>query len=232
MQFLFDHISSFLVFGAIMLIVGLVQLRGMQSNAETTVNYMVRSSTLDISEMLERDLMNMRTQAQTDSAIARGVFSGGTVTSYQCQVTSIADTTMSFSFPTLSDPQTDYTDPMAAPVAQVLYQLNREPGYNVSRLVGGTTQTHPLYRLDRFVAGSGEGWSDLGVTFFRIEFAENDNPVFQSPLTGDCSTLDLSKVRFQLQMAQEAMDEISDQESRTQLNFSRYGATVELSNWD
>ncbi len=230
MQFLFDHISSFLVFGAIMLIVGLIQLRGMQSNAETTVNYMVRSSTLDISEMLERDLMNMRTQAQTDSAIARGVFSGGALTSYQCQFTANGDTTLTFEFPTLSDPQTDFSDPMAAPVAQVMYTLDRELGHNVSRLVGGTTQTHPLYRLNRFVAGSAEGWSDLGVTFFKIEYAENGNPIFQSS-PGQCPVA-LSKVRFQLQMAQEAMDEISDQESRTQLNFSRYGATVELSNWD
>ena len=99
MQFLFDHISSFLVFAAIMLIVGVIQLRGMQSNAETTVNYMVRSGTLDISEMLERDLMNMRTQAQTDSAIARGVFSGGAVTSYQCDFTFNGDTTLTFYFP-------------------------------------------------------------------------------------------------------------------------------------
>ncbi len=231
MQFILDHINSFIVFSAVMLVIALLQLRGMQSSAETVVNYIVRSGTLDMSEILERDIMNMRTEAQTNQAIAGGIFSGGSVVSYQCGFTMSTDTTMTFFFPTLADPQADIADPTLAPVAQVMYQLTAQPGSSVSRLVEGDTLVHSLYQLDRFVAGNPNGWSDGGVVYFRIEFAERGDPNFVTPVSGNCPA-NLSKVRFQLQMARNGFQEITDQKSRTQLNFSRYGATVDLSNWD
>ncbi len=232
MQFLLDHISSFIVFSAIILIVVVLQLRGIQSNAETVMNYMVRSGTLDISEMLERDLTNMRTEAQTDFAISQSNFLPNSILAYECKFTMSSDTTMMFSFPTLQDPQADIADPTTAPVMQVVYQLTRESGA-VEREINGTTLTHPIYRLERFAAGQTNGWSDKSVTFFRIEFAERGNPLFQVPGGTDCpGPSALSKIRFQIQTAKEGFDEVTDQESKTQLNFSRYGATVELSNWD
>ena len=230
MQFLLDHISSFIVFSAVMLIVALLQLRGMQSNAESVVNYMVRTGTLDISELLERDLINMRTEGQTLAAIGGGFFPGNTGV-FDCRLTVNGDTTMSFTFPTLANPQLDITNPDTATVTQVMYQLTPNPGFSVSRLIEGDTLVHQLYHLDRFVLGDANGWSDRGVSFFRIEMAEKGNPVFQVPPSGDCPPA-LSKVRFQIQMAQQGFEEITDQESRTQLNFSRYGSTVSLSNWD
>ena len=229
MQFLLDHISSFIVFSAVMLIVALLQLRGMQSNAESVVNYMVRTGTLDISEMLERDLLNMRTEQQTLNAIGDNVFPGNTGV-FQCDMTASGDTTMSFTFPTLKNPQLDITNPDTATVAQVLYQLTPDPGFSVSRLIEGDTLVHQLYHLDRFVTGEANGWSDRGIAFFRIELAEKGNPAFLSA-TGACPPA-LSRVRFQIQMTQRGFEEITDQESRTQLNFSRFGSTVDLSNWD
>ena len=230
MQFLLDHISSFIVFSAIVLIVALLQLRGMQSNAETVVNYMVRTGTLDISEILERDLTNMRTEAQTDFAISQNNFQPNTIPSFTCGFTMSTDTTMLFSFPTLQDPQANIADPTTAPVMQVVYQLTPQSG-TVSRVVETDTLEHRLYQLERFAAGETNGWSDQSVTFFRIEFAERGNPTFQVPGDGACPAA-MSKIRFQLQMAQEGFDEITDQESKSQLNFSRYGGTVDLSNWD
>jgi hypothetical protein len=230
MQFLLDHIRSFIVFSAIILIVVLLQLRGIQSSAETVTNYMVRSGTLDISEMLERDLTNMRTQTQTDWAISQSNFKPAAIAAYECKFTMSSDTTMSFSFPTLEDPQTDYADPTTAPVVQVVYQLTRLSGA-VAREIGGATISHPLYRLDRIAGDDPNGWSDDSVTYFRIEFAERANPAFQVPAGVDCPTA-LSKIRFQIQMAKEGFEEPTDQKSKSQLNFSRYGATVELSNWD
>ena len=231
MQFIIDHLAAFIVFAAIMLIVAVLNLRGMQSNAETVVNYMVRSGTLEISEMFERDLVNMRTQDQTNEAISRGIFNGGAITTYTCNLTASGDTTKTFTFPTLADPQAFYADPMDAPVTQVMYQLNTIGG-SVIRLVEGDTLVHHLYRLDRFVADGENGWSDEGVTFFRVEFAERGDPDFEVPVGGNCPGDTFSKVRFQIQMAQDSFEGITDQESRTQLNFSRYGSTVELSNWE
>lgn len=229
MQFIIDHLAAFIIFSAVMLIVAVLNLRGMQSNAETTVNYMVRSGTLEISEILERDLVNMRTEDQTNTAIANGVFAGGAITNYTCNLTVSGDTTVAFTFPTLADPQASFTNPDLVPVIQVIYQLTPVTG-SISRLIEGSTVNHKLYRLDRFADGSENGWSDEGVTFFRVEFAERGNPAFQT--LGTCPGDTFSKVRFQIQMAQNAFEGISDQESRTQLNFSRYGSTVELSNWD
>ncbi|MFK7848613.1 MAG: hypothetical protein AB8G77_25220 [Rhodothermales bacterium] len=233
MQFLLDHLSAFFVFSSIVLIIAVMQLRGMQSNAETVVNYMVRTGTLNISEMLERDLMNMRTAAQVDSAISNSVFTAPTgVTGFECTFSMSTDTTVSFSFPTLADPQAIATasDLADAPVVQVVYQLTPQPG-SITRSVGGVDLVHQLYRLDRFAADTPSGWSNEGVTFFRIEFAERGSPVFQVPGGFNCPSA-LSKVRFQIQMAHEGFDDITDQASKSQLNFSRYGSTVELSSWD
>lgn len=235
MQFILDHLSAFFVFSSIVLIIALMQLRGMQSNAETVVNYMVRTGTLDISEMLERDLMNMRTEAQVLMADAGGVFTAPVgLTGFECKFSMSSDTTTAFSFPTLADPQTESADPTLSPVVQVAYQLTKMTGSSVTRSVGGVDVSSQLYQLDRFTADTLSGGSKEGVTYFRIEFAERGDPTFQVPSTGldvDCPSA-LSKVRFQVQMAHEGFDDITDQTSKSQLNFSRYGSTVELSSWD
>ncbi len=228
MQFLLDHLGSFIVFSAVMLIVAILQLRGMQSNAETVVNHIVRTGTLEISDMLERDLVNMRTEAQTNDAIAGG-FADTSMVVYDCSMAINGDTTMSFTFPTLKFPQMNVGNPDTAQVAQVLYQLTPQAG-SVTRYLEGDTLVQNFYRLDRFVSGEGNGWSDTGVTFFRVEYAEPRDPVFKFP-AGNCP-LAISKIRFQVQMAHQGFEEVTDQESRTQLNISRYGATVELTNWD
>lgn len=232
MQFLLDHISAFFVFSSIVLIIALMQLRGMQSNAETVVNYMVRTGTLDISEMLERDLMNMQTEAQVEMAKDNGVFTAPTsVTGFECTFSMSADTTVSFSFPTLLNPQASITNPTLSPVVQVLYQLDKVPGASVTRSVNGADVVNQLYQLNRFSADDPSGWSNEGVTYFRIEFAERGVPDFLATGGPNCPQA-LSKVRFQIQMAHEGFEDISDQASKSQLNFSRYGSTVELSSWD
>jgi len=174
--------------------------------------------------------MNMRTQDQTDIAIALGKFTGAG--GYNCGLTMSTDTTLQFFFQTLSNPQDagELGNPDTASVSQVMYQLDRVPGASVTRQLGGVNVVHPVYRLNRFITGKVTGQSQAVVTFFRIAFARKNNAVF-APLA--TCPVDLSKVRFEVQMARTGIQDItSDQASRSQLNFSRYGATVDLVNWD
>ena len=237
MHILLDHISAVLVSSVLVVILLLLQIRGTQSNAEVTVNHMVRSETLEIVEILERDLLNMRTQVQTDAAQSAGKLSGGI--SFRCSTAvgtaSVgADTTKVFEFPTLLDPQiaAGLADPDSAEVAIVSYRLIREPGLSVSRLMGSGTVNHPIYRLERLVSGATTGLSQSTVTFFNIEFGLRDGS-FQPATSSNCPIGNMSRVRFQIQMARNGVEDIAaDQRARSQTNFSRFGGTVDLINWD
>lgn len=175
MNIFLDHISALLVSAVMVTIFVLLQVRGTQSNTEATINYMVRSETLDIAEILERDLLNMRTDAQTQVARDAGKLVGGTAFTCSTSVSSATvgeDTTRIFSFPTLSNPQAaaGLLNPDSAEVTIVSYTLIRESGNNVSRYRGVDTLNHPLYRLERQVNGVARGWSQSAVIFFNVEF--------------------------------------------------------------
>jgi hypothetical protein len=231
MQVILDHLAALIIVSVLVIIFAFLQVRGVQSASETTVNAMVREATLDISFMLEKDIANMRTDTQTADAILRGIFTGG---GWACGTTASGDTTIAFSFVTLSDPfaPIDSLDPGNAPVSLVTYQLTREPGASVSREMGAVTQTHPLYSLQRIINGAVTGQTQPYITFFDVEFAQRGIAAFIPTSTTTCPT-DLTRVRFQLQMAQEGIGRIAaDQLSNSQLNFSRYGSTIDLPNWE
>lgn len=237
MHIFLDHISALLVSAVLVIILVLLQIRGAQSNTEITINHLVRSETLDIAEMLERDLLNMRTVVQTEAAEDAGHLQGGTA--FRCS-TAIGgasvgqDTTKLFEFPTLVDPQVaaGLTDPDSAEVAIVSYRLIREAGQSVARLMSSGTITHPLYRLERQVSGYATGLSQSTVTFFNVEFGLRDGS-FQQASMSDCPISNMSRVRFQIQTARNGVQDIAgDQRAMSQINFSRYGGTVDLINWD
>ena len=237
MHIFLDHISAVLVSAVMVTIFVLLQVRGTQSNADATINQIVRSETLDIADMLERDLFNMRTAAQTDVAETGGKLTGGIAFACSTTVSNAAtgqDTTTVFTFPTLSNPQVaaGLIDPDSAEVTIVSYTLIRESGRNVSREVGPDTLTHPLYRLERQVDGIARGWSQSTITFFNVEFGLRDGS-FVTSTNSNCPVTDMTKVRFQIQMARTGVQDITaEQRNKSQLNFSRYGGTVDLINWD
>ena len=236
MHIILDHISAVLVSAVMLIIFVLLQVRGTQSNTETTINYMVRSGTLEFAEMLERDLINMRTAAQTDEAAADSMLIGGIAFACSTDVSAHStsgDTTIAFTFPTLSDPQVaaGLMNPDSAEVTIVSYRLIREEGMSISRMLGPITLTHPLYRLERQVNGVARGMSPATVTYFNIDFGKRDG-TFQ-PATNTSCPIDMNRVRFQIQMARNGVEDIApDQRNMSQLNFSRYGGTVDLINWD
>ena len=231
MHIFLDHINAMIVVAVLATVFVLLQVRGTQSNTESAVNYMVRSETLGIAEMLERDLFNMRTEEQTNAASTAGNLVGGV--GFSCTGTASGDTTLSLTFPTLSNPQAISTlpDPDSAQVAIVTYQLIREPGEQISRLMGVDTLVHPLYRLERTIGGSVRGWSQSSVTYFRADFGRQTGDFV--PADTLCPLDNLNRIRFQIQMARRGVEDIAnDQRARSQLNFSRYGATVDLINWE
>ena len=236
MHIFLDHINALLVSAVLITIFVLLQVRGTQSNTEAAVNHMVRSETLDIAEMLERDLLNMRTIQQTTVAASAGLLNGGAAFSCTTAVSAgvSSDTTRILEFPTLLDPQVAgaLANPDSAQVLIVSYQLIREPGESVTRYVGSDTLVHPLYRIERQVSGVARGWSQSTVTYFGVEFGRR-SVGFTPATSGVCPTADMNKVRFQIQMARDGIEDVAnDQRNRNQLNFSRYGATVDLINWD
>lgn len=222
MHVFLDHLASILIMSVLALIFALIQFRGIRSNAEVVVNHSVRSETLEIVEMLERDIMNLRTDVQTQTAITNTTYAG--LLPPDCDMTLAGDTTTVFTFPTLADPQSGDT----AAVALVSYVLIPEAD-SVSRMINGAIIKHPLHRLERIIGTTVTGKSQSTVTYFKIDYFRDGG----APVVGTSCPADMNRIRFQVQMAQPQVEDITpDQISRSQTNFSRYGATIDLANWE
>ncbi len=228
MQFIFDHMAAFFAMTGVMLIFGLIQIRGTQSASEAVVNHMVYSEIVGFAEYLQIDLSNMRTQAQTDEAIAAGNFTGGVA--YECGITKVGDVTTVLTFPTLSDPYNDYdsSTPEEAKAELVKYVLT-DTGETITIPKGNTEETVTLYTIDRMVDDKSTGISGKFVTHFLVEFLSKGAADFSSD-TAPCSN-QLRKVRFELKFATEKIEFVTkDQLSTNQTNVTRFGSTVNLPN--
>lgn len=230
MQAILDNITAVIVSGSIMMIFAFLQIRGTQTAADATINHMVYAELMQTSFYLKSDIENMRTEAQTDEAINRSKLSGGSA--YDCQVQTSGGITTSFTFPTLKDPTTAYklADPEDAEVVLVTYQLT-DTGETLKVPEGHTSSNRTLYSLDRMVNGATTGGSKNFVTHFLVEFSSKGSSNFSSN-SGTCPT-DMAKVRFEFKLATEGVEMVAvDQQSTSQTNISRYGATIDLQNWD
>ena len=230
MQAIFDHLAAVIVGGGIMLIFALIQVRGTQSSAEAVINHTVMTEVMQLSSYLQRDIENMRTQAQTDEAISRGNFTGGA--GYSCQLTTSGGLTTDFTFPTLADPEAaaGLADPDDAEVVLVSYRLT-DTGKTITIPENGVDRTLPVYTLDRMVDGNNTGGSGAYIIHFLVEFANKGSSTFSSNSSG-CST-NLARVRFELKVATEGVEwATNDQQSTSMLNISRYGDTVALANME
>ena len=228
MQFIFDHMGAFFAMTGVMLIFGMIQMRGTQSASEAVLNNMVYSDIVGFSEYLSADLTNMRTQTQTDDAISAGKFTGGTI--YECSVTKNGDVTTVLTFPTLSDPQSSYstTNPNDGEIILVNYVLT-DTGETITIPKESSQETVPLYIIERIVDGKSTGSSRKFVTHFLVEFLNKGSSDYNSN-SANC-TANLSKVRFELKFATEGVEYATmDQLSTSHSNVTRFGSTVDLSN--
>ena len=230
MQVIFDHIGAVVVGGGILLIFAFIQMRGTQSSADATINHMVISEATLVGQYFQRDIENMRTEAQTEESIARGKFTGGS--GYSCQLTKTGSVTTQITFPTLAAPDLvpTLTDPDDAAVVLVSYVLT-DTGNSVPILQDGVETNKKLYRLDRMVDGNYTGGSGDYLTHFSVEFANKGAGIFSSASTA-CSP-DLAQVRFEFKVASGGMEwSATDQRSTSQLNTSRLAKTIALANME
>lgn len=230
MQAILDNITAVIVSGSIMMIFAFLQIRGTQTASEATINHMVYAELMQTSYYLKTEIENMRTEAQTDEAINRSKLSGGSA--YACQIQTSGGLTTSFTFPTLKDPAAAYklADPDDAEVQLVTYQLT-DTGKTLDVPEGQSSSTRTLYSLDRMVDGVNTGGSKNYVTHFLVELSSKGSSNFSSN-SGTCPS-DMSKVRFEFKLATEGIEMVAhDQQSTSQTNVSRYGATVDLQNWE
>ena len=230
MQFIFDHMSAFFAMAGVMLIFGLIQIRGSQSASEAVINNMVYSEIVGFSEYLQVDLHNMRTEAQVDEAISNDKYTGGVA--YECGITSNGDVTTELKFPTLADPKAGYaaSNPEEAEVILVKYELT-DSGETITIPKQDSKETVSLYTIERTVDGHSTGGSEKYVTHFLVAFLEKGSDNFNSS-SAPCSS-NLSKVRFEMKFATRGVEFITnDQQSTSQTNVTRFGATVDLPNMD
>lgn len=226
----FDHLTGVIVAGSVLLIYAFIQFRAWQSSSEASLYNMVYSDALEISRIIESDIENMRTENQTNEAHSRGNLTGGTA--FDCQITTAGGTTTSFTFPTMTDPEGDYSlaDPDDVEVSIVTYSLF-DTGTTIELKEGSSTSTVPVYRLDRMIDGKYTGGSQQNITHFMVELSASGSSSFSSA-SGTCPS-QLEKVRFELKLATEGLGTGHDgQESTSQVNISRFGNTITLSNWE
>lgn len=232
MQYFLDHIASVLVVSIVLLIMVLVQIRGTQSAAESTVNNMVFGDVINMYTYLHRDLENMLTDTQAMDAQSDGSYAntgGATLCTGLDTLTSgvhATNHTMTFRFPTLEDPE----DPSNNNVVEVEYDLVNI-GNTITLPTQDSTQTIPLFRIVRRVDGNYSGSSNDFVTSFRVETLNqfDDYNAF-TPINGPCAA-NLRKVRFEFKMAQNGVELEAGKSSTSQTNVSRFGTTVHLNNW-
>ncbi len=237
MQFLFDHIISIMVSGVVLLIFVYIQMRGSSAATEATINHMVYSEALQLNEFLERDLENMLTSVQTQLAIDGGNYTGAS--SFACSLSTSGGYTTSLTFPTIAHADSSITfvgDPNDAEAVEVTYQLVATMD-SIAIPVGNVMQNVALFELRRIIDGKITAISQPYITAFEAQFGSRGSNIFvpASALptaTENCSA-DLSKVRFEFQLAAEGVGFVTnDQRSTSQQNIVRFGSTVTLSNWE
>lgn len=234
MQFFLDHIASILIVSVVFLIMILVQLRGTESATELTINNIVYNDVVNMTSYLQRDLENMLTEQQATDAQSDGRYTYGTgvlLCAGDDTTTSgihAANHTNFFRFPTLEDPDA----PLTSNVIEVEYDLVNT-GKTITLPTQDSTQTIPVFRLNRMVDGVWDGSSDDNITSFRVETLNQFDAYNAFSLTnGSCAT-NLRKIRFEFKMAQNGVEfTAGDQVSTSQTNVSRFGTTIHLSNWD
>ena len=240
MQIILDHLASIFITGAILLIIVFIQLRGSLGAAESTINHMVYSEALNINELLERDLENMLTAAQIDSASS---FVGGTGV-FACSLITGQGRAQQLTFPTVADPDNSINasgNPNTMAAVEVTYLLEAT-GDSAIVPVGSTEQLMPLFILNRYVGTNVTASSLPFLTNFDVRFGyQGDTNFIPADLAINATTQCgnnltgpfLTKVRFDFKLVAEGLEFVArNQRSTSQLNISRFGSTVSLSNWE
>ncbi len=202
-----DHLGAVLVGTVALVIVLALSIRGREDAVETAVGHVTQQRAHAFVRVLERDVENMRPEAETRAAIG----------SYTCAVTRDGSGRLeSFTFPTLLDPDRG----SSSPIGHVTYR-SESTGDSV-RVAG---QLRPLLSIVRYqddgtgeVPGGGSG--DVVVDIDVMLFAR------QSGAAASTCPADLSRVRVELQAATPGPKRHVDGSTPTgPYNLARHGYT-------
>ena len=214
MHVILDHLGAILVASVLLVIFGVVQLRGQQSSIDAQRDRIVKARTYNFAKLLERDLENMRSEKQAQDSLG----------TYECRLERTDSLTTQFTFPTLLADASG-GNPMSAPIVHVTYELKP----------AGTTNAmgkpRMLYKVDRSVDGYPEHSGSSGdvVTDFRIDLLKRDGtPAAGAATTTDCAA-ETRQVRVQMLASMEGVTP-NEWSAGSHFNAARYGITLQPPN--
>lgn len=160
MAFFLDNLTAIVVGTTLMVGLLFVQQRGQQSAVEATTRYRAQQMTTAFATTVERDVDNVRTQAQTEAAFE------GDDPAYRFTLRRATGAdgnayTRQFTFPTLLDP----AEGLDSPIVIVTYHVT-PTGEQVR--IGG--DLHPLYQATRHVYQRGVGLTQTGTLTGIVDF--------------------------------------------------------------
>ena len=233
MHILLDHISASLVAGILFIAVFTMMHRNRQNTFEMSVNQVVNERAYDFLKVIERDIENMRSTSELTSesapidTLCLLVDSTLQITNPDGTVTP-KNRTLRFTFPTFEETIADTTISFLPPpeYVSITYEM---VDTGLKTMVNG--ESKPLYRVDRlrqavdggpvnFAGSSGEIITNFSVRMFGPggpeECADNGN-------------LRRTVVEFEAaSWITYDSDNAADRniKSRSNLNATRYGATI------
>ena len=220
MHVLLDHISAFLVASILFVSIFTVINRNRQNAVEIQIGQIVYEQAYEFSKIIERDLENIRSDAQVAEA---GL-------DIECRfVTDPQGRTVTLSIPTLENPAAGVT----SNIVNIVYQL--EPADTVITIRG---QEFELFTVNRYRrSGASEdaplipdGGSGAFITHFQVNMFSSDAATPAAPVAGVTTCPPdglLNRTRIEFQAAIPTVEYVSDNKrSTSNLNVTRFGATV------
>jgi len=203
-----DHLGAVLVGTVALVTILSLSHRARESAVETTVGNVAQARAHAFMRVLERDVENMRTEAETRAAVG----------TYSCGLTRDAGGSVeSFTVPTLLDPDRG----AASPVGHVTYR--REPTGDSVHVDGSPRALYSMVREEDAgagpIPGGGSGGVIVGIDvgFFALR------SVGSTPICPD----DLSRVRLEFVTAIPGPEHHNDGSAALgSYNVARHGYTV------
>lgn len=230
MHVLLDHISAFIIATVLFVSVFTMINRSRQNAVEMQIGQMVQEQAYEFSRILERDLENIRSEAQV---IARNTFLEPDLANVCSFVVDEKGRTTRLIFPTLKDPRLGAN----SDIVNVEYEL--VPTDTSVTYLG---EKLDLYTIERFLRPGGDvstripdGSSGAFITHFAVTM--HADGIGGTELSGTASSGAcppdgaLTKTHIEIQAALPTVEFVSgNQRSTSNLNVTRFGAVVYSSN--
>ncbi len=229
MHILLDHITAFVVATVLFVSVFTMINRSRQNAVEMQIGQMVQEQAYEFTRILERDLENIRSEAQV---LARNSYLEPDLTNICSYVVDEKGRTRHLIFPTLKDPRLGAN----SDIVNVEYEL--VPADTSVLYLGERLE---LFTIERFLRPGGDvvripdGSSGAFITHFAITMhteGVGGTELSETASSGDCPPDgSLTKTNIEIQAAMPTLEYVSgDERSTSNLNVTRFGSVVYSSN--